>query len=114
MKLLWFSDAAADLDEIYGYYVKLNPRAAATLYNSILDDAEILRANPRAARKEPLLEDLAEEYRSLVVAQGRYKLVYYIENDSVYIVQVFACRQNPYRLKTTTLNRTMYPQPSRM
>ena len=108
MKLLWYSGAVADLDEIYDYYVNLNPRAAAMLYNSILDDAEILRANPRAARKEPLLEDLAEEYRSLVVAQGRYKLVYYIESDSVYIVQVFACRQNPYRLKITTLNRTTY------
>jgi plasmid stabilization system protein ParE len=105
MKLLWFPDAVADLDEIYDYYVTLNPRAATMLYNSILDEAEILRTHPRIAHKEPLLEDFPEEYRSLLVAEGRYKLVYYIENNYIYIVQIFAYRRNPDILKSTTIKR---------
>jgi len=105
MKLLWFSDAIADLDEVYDYYVTLSPRVAAMLYNNILDDAEILLINPRIAPKEPLLDDLPEEYRSLLVAKSRYKLVYYIENENVFIVQVFACRLNPVSLRSTMLKR---------
>ena len=107
MKLFWFSDAAADLDEIYDYYVTLNPQAAVMIYNSILDEAEILLTHPRIAPKEPLLEDLPEEYRSLVVAKGKYKLVYYIENDCIYVVQVFAYRRNPDILKSTTIKRRL-------
>jgi plasmid stabilization system protein ParE len=107
MKLLWFSDAVADLDEIYNYYVTLSSRVAAELYNSILDEAEILCFHPRIAPKEPLLEDLPEEYRSLVVADGRYKLVYYIEKNCIYIVQIFAIRRNPDALKRTIIKRRM-------
>jgi plasmid stabilization system protein ParE len=107
MRLLWYSDAAADLDEIYDYYVTLNPRNAAMLYNSILDDSEILCTHPCIAPIEPLLKDLPEKYRSLIVAKGRYKLVYYIENESVFVVQVFACQRNYRRLRSTTLMRNL-------
>ena len=106
MKLLWYHDASDDLDEIYDYYVTLNPRAAALLYNSILDEAEILRTHPRIAKKEQFLEGLPTEYRSLVVAKGKYKLVYYIEKECVYIVYIFSCRLNPSTLINTILKRT--------
>ena len=105
MKLFWFTDAIADLDEIYDYYFALNPRAAAMLYNTILDAADILRTHPRIAPIEPLLEGFTEEYRSLIVAKGKYKLVYYIDNDNVYIVLVFACRRNPNKIISSTLKR---------
>ena len=112
MRLLWYADAVSDLNEIYDYYVLLNSRAAAMLYNNILEDAEILNSQPFIAPVEPLLEDLPEEYRSLVVAKGRFKLVYYIENEVVFIVQVFSCRRNPERLKNTILRR--YPKKSQL
>jgi len=106
MNLLWLPNAVGDLDEIYDYYVIRNPRAAAMLYNKILDEAEILRTNPRIAPKEPSLEDAPREYRSLVVAKGKYKLIYTILKEiSVLIVHVFACRQNPAKLRITTLSR---------
>jgi len=105
MKLLWFADAIADLNEIYDYYVTLNPRAAAILYNSILDDAEIVRINPHIAPIEPLLDDLPEKYRSLLVAKARYKLIYYIDNECIFVVQVYSSRRNPARLRNTTLKR---------
>jgi plasmid stabilization system protein ParE len=105
MNLLWYSDAVADLEEIYDYYVVLNPRSATMLYNSILDDTEILRSHPYIAPLEQLLDDLPEGYRSLLVAKGRYKLVYYIENESIFVVQIFACRSNTERLRNTTLLR---------
>jgi plasmid stabilization system protein ParE len=106
MKLLWLPDALGDLDDIYDYYVIRNPRAAAMLYNKILDDAQILRTNPRIAPIEPSLEDAPREYRSLVVAKGKYKLIYFIlEEKNILIVHVFACRQNPDKLRRTVLSR---------
>jgi len=106
MKLLWLPAAVGDLDAVFDYYVIRSPRAAATLYNKILDEAEILRTNPRIAPKEPLLENGLCEYRSLVVAKGKYKLVYTIlEEKSVLIVLLFACRQNPTMLRKMTISR---------
>ena len=106
MKLLWLPDAVGDLDSIFDYYVIHSPQAAVALYNKILDEAEILRTNPRIAQKEPLLDDAPREYRSLVVAEGKYKLVYTIlEEKSVLIVLLFACRRNPDTLRKTALKR---------
>ena len=105
MKLIWLVDAITDLDEIFDYYVTLNPRAAAVLYNKILDKAEILRTHPRIAPREPLLDDIDLEFRSLLVADGKYKLTYNIENDTVVILVVFSCRQNPAILRIKTLQR---------
>ena len=105
MRLLWYSDAVADLDEIYEYYYDLNPKAAAMLYNNILEDAEVQLIQPFIAPIEPLLGDLPDEYRSLIVAKGRYKLVYYIENESIFIVQVFTCWRDPERMRNMTLRR---------
>ena len=106
MKLLWLPEAVRDLDGIYDYYAIRNQRAAAMLYNSVLDDVQILRTNPRIASKEPLLEGAHREYRSLLVAKQKYKIIYTIlEEKSVLIVHVFACRQNPAELQRTTLSR---------
>jgi len=105
MKLIWLEDAIIDLDEIYDYYVTLNPRTAVALYNNILDEAEILRTHPRIAPREPLLDDIGSEFRSLLVADGKYKLTYNIEEDTVVILLVFSCRRNPAMLRIKTLQR---------
>ena len=103
MTVEWYVEAVGDLDKIYNYYVKLNPRAAAMLYNKILDDVEILKTQPYVAALEQMLIDFSEEYRSLVI--GNYKVLYFIKNDTVLIVQVFDCRQPPIKFKRTTLRR---------
>jgi len=106
MKLLWLPAAIGDLDDIFDYYVIHSQRVAAMLYNQILDEAEILRTNPRVAPKEPLLDNGHYEYRSLVVAKGKYKLIYTIlDEKSVLIVLLFACRQNPAMLRKMALSR---------
>jgi len=103
MTIKWYIEAAGDLDKIYDYYVTKNPRAAATLYNKILDNVEILKIQPYVAPIEEMLIDCIEEYRSLVVEN--YKVVYFIKDEFVIIVQIFDCRQKPIKLKRTTLKR---------
>ena len=103
MTVKWYIEAAVDLDKIYNYYVIKNPRAAAMLYNMILDDVEILKTQPYIAAVEQMLIGCPECYRSLVI--GNYKVVYFIKDDLVLVVQIFDCRQNPIKLKRTTLRR---------
>ena len=103
MTVKWYIEAAGDLNKIYDFYVKKNPRAAAMLYNRILDDVEILKIQPYAAAFEQMLIGYPEGYRSLVV--GNYKVVYFIKDDLVLIVQIFDCRQNSIKLKRTALRR---------
>jgi len=103
MTIKWYIEAAGDLDKIYDYYATKNPCTAAMLYNKILDNVEILKTQPYVAAVEQLLTGCRESYRSLVVEN--YKVVYFIKNDLVLIVQIFDCRQNPIKLKKTTLRR---------
>ncbi|MCL2246036.1 MAG: type II toxin-antitoxin system RelE/ParE family toxin [Lentimicrobiaceae bacterium] len=100
MIIKWYIEAAGDLDKIYDYYMTKSPRAAAELYNKILDAVEILKTQPSVAPIEQILFGCSEDYRSLVV--GNYKIVYFVKDEFVFIVQIFDCRQNPIKLKRTT------------
>lgn len=86
------------LDGIYDYIRRKSERAAAKLYNNILDEAHKLIAHPQIAAIEPLLDAEAETYRSLVVRRN-YKIVYRVEKETIYIIDIWDCRQNPKKLK---------------
>jgi len=98
MKLIFAPEAAEDMENIYCYYAEYNENYAVGLYNQFIEEAETLQIFPEIAPKEPLLEGYPEEYRSLIVRHN-YKLVYFIENETVNVVTVFDCRQNPRKLK---------------
>jgi plasmid stabilization system protein ParE len=106
MTIKWYTEASSDLDEIYDYYVTKSPYAATVLYNKILDAVEILKTQPYIAAIEQMLIGFPESYRSLIVEN--YKVVYFIKNDLVLIVQIFDCRKKPIKLKKTTLRRKPY------
>ena len=103
MTIKWYLKAVGDLDKIYDYYLTKSPRVAATLYNKFLDAVEMLKTQPYAAPVEQMLIGYSEDYRSLVV--GNYKVVYFVKDDLVLIVQIFDCRQNPIKLKKTMFGR---------
>ena len=58
-----------------------------------------LTKHPEIAAKEQQLIDNEKKYRSLVVLQGNYKVIYYFENEIIYIARVWNCRQNPEKLR---------------
>ena len=98
MRVFWTAFAERQLDDIYAYIQHYSSRSAADIYNKIVDESALLARFPRMWAIEPLLASYPEEYRSFIVRK-HYKVVYYIENDSViYVVAVFDCRQNPAKL----------------
>lgn len=87
--------AEEDLEGVYQFYVNSKSvKAANKVYNEILDAADLLADFPQMAPIEYDLSDDGEEYRALVVKK-HFKIVYYTENDAVYIAAVWDCRQNP-------------------
>lgn len=96
-KLSWFEKAKEDLNEIYNFYFIKNPVIAAKIFNSILDEVEILKKFPEIAVREPLYEDRGFEYtyRSLVTKNGLFKIIYFTEGDMVVITRIWCCRKNP-------------------
>jgi plasmid stabilization system protein ParE len=98
MKIIWLRFAGENLEDIYNALATLNAKAAAGLYNDILDEVEKLALFPEMASVESSLEKEPEMFRSLIVRR-RYKVVYFIEADTIKIVAVWDCRQDPKTLK---------------
>ena len=99
IRVEWLEPARRQLQEIFDYYsLVADGKVAKKISGNIIEKARILIRNPRGGRREDLLEDQPEEFRRLV--DGNYKIVYYIENDAVYISNVFDCRRDPEVLRT--------------
>lgn len=97
MRLVWTDRALEHLDRIYAHHLSLtySERAASLLYNHILNESERLTIFPLLGIIEPHLCNADTKYRSLVVHQGRFKLIYFIEDENVVIAAVWNCRMNP-------------------
>ena len=87
------------MEDIYEYIFQFDERAAARVYNEILDRTELLETFPRMGAVEQQLADCGKIFRSLVVRN--YKIIYYIADDenAVYVATVWDCRQNPEKLR---------------
>ncbi len=105
MVVHWHWLAEEQLKTIFDYYREVSgERTAIKITLKIKEYTAALGAMPFMAPLELLLEDEAEQYRSLVVAR-KYKAVYYVDedNEEVIIVDLWDCRQNPETLKSKTL-----------
>ncbi len=99
MKIIWLPLATRHLDDVFDFLYERNPVAAVNRYNEILDRAEKLSASPLVASVELLLEKEPEMFRSLVILR-RYKAIYFIEDETIKIADIWDCRRNPDTLKT--------------
>ena len=104
MNVIWLRIAAEHLEEIYEFLLKNNARAAADLYNDILDETEKLSGFPQIASLEQYLAEEPEMFRSLVIRR-QYKVVYFIEDEVIKIADVWDCRQNPAKMRRGLLKK---------
>ncbi|MDL2322610.1 type II toxin-antitoxin system RelE/ParE family toxin [Bacteroidales bacterium OttesenSCG-928-A17] len=91
MKIVFTNTALDDLDSIY--YFREQP-TAKKLVKSILEEIKLLELYPEAAPIDDLFIDQIKTIRSLVVAKGQYKVLFFIETDFVFISKIWDCRQN--------------------
>ena len=102
MRVIWDDDASEKLVNAleYGRYT-FGERVMKKFYTRILDYEKLLQSNPGMGKKEPLLEKEPEGYRSLVV-HPNYKLVYYVNGDTIYIVDLWDTRREPATQSSAT------------
>lgn len=99
MVIIWMPEALEVLESIRKYLHENDaPRAAAKVIGQLRSHAGDLANNPNMGIVEPLLAEDPTGYRSLIVGK-RYKLIYAIEDETIYIDTVYDCRQNPSQLR---------------
>lgn len=91
------NQAGKHLDAIHAFLSEKSVKAATDTYNELIDAADILLTFPQAGKIEAALEESTQCYRSLVVCK-HYKLIYRIDKETIKIMAVWDCRQNPNRL----------------
>jgi plasmid stabilization system protein ParE len=101
MKIIILPDAETHLNAIYDFVRIKSVNAATALFNNILDEIDRLADFPLIAAVEPLLSECPETFRALIIRPS-YKVVYYIEDNTVYVVAVWDCRQNPDKHRRDT------------
>lgn len=98
-QIVWSPNALKDMEELYDFYAAKNPKAAARIYNGILDEVVILEKNPNLGPVEDALKHRSKSYRYLVVSQGRFKALYFLEADVIYIAGIWNCKQDINKMK---------------
>jgi plasmid stabilization system protein ParE len=98
MKLYYSLKATQSLNNIYEFLNQKSNRAAVIVHNEILDEIDKLLLFPQMGSVESELQNKTLEYRSLVVSRT-YKVIYRIEDQKIYIVNIWDCRRDPLKLR---------------
>jgi len=98
MNIIYSRKATQTLDAIYEFLNRKSARAAAAIHNEILDEIDRLLLFPQMAPIEQELDNRSFVYRGLVI-RHTYKVIYRIEEQTIYIVDIWDCRRNPSTLQ---------------
>ncbi len=76
---------------------KVSHEKLIEIRNQILDTADTLLSQPLKGQSEPFLEHMELDHRRLV--EGHYKIIYRVEEEYIYITDIFDSRQDPDKMK---------------
>jgi plasmid stabilization system protein ParE len=96
--IIWLKNARGDMNALFEFYRTKSHRAALHIHNGIIDETDRLANNPFMAPLEPSVTKPSKIYRSLTVSKGRFKVIYFVEDTTVYIARVWGCPQNRQNL----------------
>jgi len=107
-RVQWTSSAKEDLLNIVVYIKEDSPTAARDVYGKIKEKARSSNLFPLKGRVVPELQkEGITIYRELVASPWR--IMYKVDNDTVYIMAVFDSRQNVEDLLLQKLLRSPVP-----
>lgn len=98
MKVIWLPLAKRQLHSVATY---LHKEFGPIVKNEFLQEVRYVNSligkSPQIGKVEPLLDDLPEMYRSVVVRR-KDKIVYYEVENHIEVVAFWDCRREPERL----------------
>lgn len=95
MKVIWSLKAQQSFIEIADYIFEFfGDNAKDNFRDEIFAVTKQLEKMPNLGKAEPLLISNPKSYRSIVINKHS-KMVYFIENESVYIADIWETRKEP-------------------
>ncbi|MBQ7945254.1 MAG: type II toxin-antitoxin system RelE/ParE family toxin [Bacteroidales bacterium] len=96
-ELLWTKRAVQHLENVYYYHLEFtkSEKLARKIYNDILNESLRLKEFPFIGSREIAISNTDIEYRSIIVARGLYKLIYFVDGHKVIVAVIWNCKMNP-------------------
>jgi plasmid stabilization system protein ParE len=95
MKIIWTESAQKSQDAAASYiFNEFGAMPLIDFYKNLDEIEEDLSDFPELGRIEPLLQDRSKSYRSLVATKYN-KIIYYVDDDKIYIVDFWDTRREP-------------------
>lgn len=94
MKVIWDPEAKKNRDLVADYIRrKFGARRRIRFLQEVREVTKHLRTAPYIGKIDPLFEDRVRTYRSVIV-NGLNKIVYFVEDDIIYIAAFWDTRMN--------------------
>lgn len=98
LQIVWKKKAENQLNAAVTYgLATFGEKVAGKFYQQIRKYDALLAQYPHLGQREPLLAHRQQEYRSIVMHE-HYKLVYYIDQQYLYIAALWDTRREPKQL----------------
>jgi plasmid stabilization system protein ParE len=100
MKVIYTEQCLQSLEEslfFLLYEQKIPAEKVKQILDELLSRAEELSANPYIGQVEDLLEHLKLGHRRVI--KDKFKIIYRIDDESIFITDFFDTRQDPTKMK---------------
>jgi toxin ParE1/3/4 len=91
--VIWSNESIKSIQEIYDFIFFDSPKNAEVVTNTLFDIGENLNVFPEKNPIEPLFNSKMIRF----FPKWNYKIVYRIEIERIYILDIFSTRKNPKR-----------------
>jgi plasmid stabilization system protein ParE len=94
MQIIWDSKASQDLNDNIKHIAKQSPQNALIVLDTLLELPNSLKKFPYSYPIEPFY---SKENISFIT-KWSFKMVYYVSDDTIYIMRVFNTNMHPKRI----------------
>lgn len=95
MKVVWDSNARKGRNQVAKYIHRLfGSKREDEFLVEVRETTKMLKTHPNLGSIDPLFDDRPRTYRSVII-NGLSKMVYFIDDDLIYIAAFWDCRQEP-------------------
>ena len=100
MKVVLTEKSLIRLEKSLRFYLEEQqiPKAQIVkIKNRLIEKAKSLSRSPHKGQYEPYLSKLKQGHRRLI--EGNFKIVYRVEDNTIYVVDFFDSRDDPKKMK---------------
>ena len=95
MKVIWDPKARKGRNQVAKYILRqFGVKRKDEFLLEVRETTKILKIHPNLGPIDPLFDDRPKTYRSVII-NGLSKMVYFIDDDTIYIAAFWDCRQDP-------------------